>query len=119
MQDKNILALVGNRIREIRKAKGLSQEALAERSGYQTSYIGGVERGERNISLVNLAKIADSLAIHVGELFNFDVDVLEIGHSLALNEIILMLNQRKDGELQALTTILKELFKTYESKPDS
>lgn len=59
----------GARIREIRKQKQLSQEALALGCALDRTYIGGVERGERNISLINIYKIADALKIAPGLLF--------------------------------------------------
>jgi transcriptional regulator with XRE-family HTH domain len=59
----------GERVRELRKQKGLSQEALALSCELDRSYIGGVERGERNISLLNIQKIADALGISPRELF--------------------------------------------------
>lgn len=58
----------GARVRELRLARGLSQEALAYEAGLDRSYIGGVERGERNISLVNISKIADALEVHAKDL---------------------------------------------------
>lgn len=57
------LKKVGRNIREARKAKGISQEALALASGLDRSYVGSVERGERNISILNLKKISYSLGI--------------------------------------------------------
>ncbi len=68
----HILELVGNRIRDIRKSKSLSQEQLGEMSGFHYTYIGGLERGERNISVVNLFKIADALDTDISEFFNFE-----------------------------------------------
>jgi len=55
--------LVGMRIRELRLAKGLSQEALADEAGVHRTYIGSVERGERNISLDNIVRIARALKV--------------------------------------------------------
>ncbi|MEQ6341654.1 MAG: helix-turn-helix domain-containing protein [Gammaproteobacteria bacterium] len=60
----------GERVRELRKQKGLSQESLALTCGLDRTYIGGVERGERNISLLNIHKIATALGVPAKELFN-------------------------------------------------
>lgn len=60
----------GERIRELRKQKGLSQEALALACELDRTYIGGVERGERNISLLNIQRIADALGIPARELLS-------------------------------------------------
>lgn len=57
----DILERFGRRVRKLRKKKGLSQEALALEAGLDRTYVGGVERGERNISLVNIGKLADAL----------------------------------------------------------
>lgn len=59
----------GENLRSIRKSKGLSQETLALICGLDRTYIGGVERGERNISLVNIVKIAQSLGVEAKDLF--------------------------------------------------
>ena len=68
--DKNeYLVYFGKRVKELRKQKGLSQEALALLCDLDRSYIGGVERGERNISLINIYKIANALNISIKELF--------------------------------------------------
>jgi transcriptional regulator with XRE-family HTH domain len=62
------LKKVGQTIREARKSKGISQESLSLASGLDRSYVGGVERGERNISILNLKKIADALSLNMSEL---------------------------------------------------
>jgi transcriptional regulator with XRE-family HTH domain len=56
------------RLRETRMAKGLSQEALADEAGLHRTYVGSVERGERNISLVNVERLAKALNLTVCEL---------------------------------------------------
>lgn len=60
----------GHRVRDIRRLKNLSQEELAGLANIDRTYIGGVERGERNLSLLNIKRIADALKIHITELFN-------------------------------------------------
>jgi ribosome-binding protein aMBF1 (putative translation factor) len=59
----------GERVRELRKRKGLSQEALALACELDRTYIGGVERGERNLSLINIYRIAEALEVKPRELF--------------------------------------------------
>ena len=56
-------------MRELRTEKGLSQEGLALVCDLDRTYIGGIERGERNVSLVNIQKIASALGVTVRELF--------------------------------------------------
>lgn len=62
--EKNInLKKFGDQIRKYRKEKGLSQEKLAELTQLHRTYIGGIERGERNVSLLNIIRIAKVLEI--------------------------------------------------------
>lgn len=67
---KNVQKEFGYRLRQIRQNMGLSQEELAHLCNLDRSYVGGVERGERNISLVNIHKIANALNISPREFFN-------------------------------------------------
>lgn len=62
-----ILKRFGDRVRELRSKKGLSQEALGFDSDLDRTYISGIERGRRNVSLVNLAKIARALKISLSK----------------------------------------------------
>jgi len=62
---------LGLRIRRLRLSKGLTQEQLAHLSGISRQYIGDVERGERNIAIVNIEKIARALGVTLSELFDF------------------------------------------------
>ena len=58
----------GCKIRDLRTAQGMSQEALAQKSGLHRTYIGGIERGERNISLINIEKIAKALNLSLSDI---------------------------------------------------
>lgn len=58
----------GLRVRELRRTQGLSQEAFADKCDLDRTYIGGIERGERNVSLRNIAVIAKALGISISEL---------------------------------------------------
>ena len=60
--------LIGLKIRKLRLALKLSQEDLAERSGTHRNYVGGVERGERNVALLNIIQIARALGVRPAAL---------------------------------------------------
>ncbi|MES2826482.1 MAG: helix-turn-helix transcriptional regulator [Pseudomonadota bacterium] len=57
------LATFGQRLIELRKKKGFSQEGLALESGLARSYLGGVERGQRNIAVLNIYRLAEALGV--------------------------------------------------------
>jgi transcriptional regulator with XRE-family HTH domain len=59
----------GEQVRKLRKAKGLSQEKLAELTELHRTYIGGIERGERNVALINIIRIARTLEVSPSQLF--------------------------------------------------
>ena len=59
----------GRRVRELRHKAKLSQEQLAESAGIHWTYLGGIERGTRNPSLINIGKIADALSVAPADLF--------------------------------------------------
>ena len=62
--DERMVAF-GKRVREVRKAKGVSQEKLAEMAGIDRSYMGNIERGEKNITLKKIYEICDALQIDI------------------------------------------------------
>ena len=59
----------GNTLRQLRDERGYSQEELAERAGLHRNYVGGVERGERNVALENIVKLAKALSVPPRDLF--------------------------------------------------
>lgn len=61
-------AALGRSIRELRRGVGISQEDLADRSRLHRTYVGGIERGERNVSFGNLLKLANALDVRPSEL---------------------------------------------------
>lgn len=65
------LVLFGQRLVQLRKERGWSQEHLALECGMARSYLGGVERGKRNIALLNICKLADALSVSPAEMLKF------------------------------------------------
>jgi len=71
--NKNVILLkIGNNITQLRKSKGWTQEELAFECQLHRTYIGSVERGERNIAILNLFKIANALEVEVKEIIKQD-----------------------------------------------
>jgi len=68
---KDVEKRFGKRVRELRLAKGLSQEELAYRAGVHRTYLGGIERGERHPALKHISAIAKALGVSLSELFTF------------------------------------------------
>lgn len=70
MAKKEILIKFGKRVRQERLKRGLSQEELASKAGVHRTYIGMIERGEKNITLRNIERIAEALDLEISGLFN-------------------------------------------------
>lgn len=84
-------AQLGERIRELRKAWGLTQEQLAERADVHVSFVGNVERGENVPSIKTLRRIAKALGVSVKDVFDFpDEDTDEM-----IDEIFVMLKSKR------------------------
>lgn len=64
-----VLIDFGNRVKALRKEKGYSQEELAFKAGVHRTYVGMIERAEKNITLVNIEKVAKALEIEIKDLF--------------------------------------------------
>lgn len=65
-----LLARIGNRLRLLRLEAGISQEELAARAELHRTYVGGIERGERNVAVVNLVRLAKALGVSASELLH-------------------------------------------------
>lgn len=71
MDETTILSLLGKRVKNLRISRNLSQEELATLSDLDRTYISSIERGKRNVSLINLARLSDSLGISLSDLVDF------------------------------------------------
>lgn len=70
MQKSPILEALGQNVRKFRVEQGLSQEQLADSAGLHRTYIGMIERAEKNITLCNIEKIANALSVNIVALFS-------------------------------------------------
>ncbi len=68
METNSILKRFGSKVKKLRLERGWTQEELARRADLHRTYIGSIERHERNVSLVNLEKIANALGVDIKEL---------------------------------------------------
>jgi transcriptional regulator with XRE-family HTH domain len=72
VKNDEILKKFGKRVKALRLEKGItSQMALANKAGLDRTYVGGLERGERNVALINISKIAKALGVDLTDLFRF------------------------------------------------
>lgn len=101
---------IGEQIRHYRTLKGLTQEQLAEVLDSQGTYIGRVERGEQNLQLQTLEKIAEALHISVYALFR---DPLEsLNQDEWIWQVIMLLKQQDFKEQERAFRVLNEVFRT-------
>ena len=114
-----LVKLVGIKIKQIRKSRELTQDELAEKCGLQTSYLAGVERGDRNITLQTLEKITVGLEVSSKKIFNFSDINVEQNH-LEKNEILMILDSllesKSEEEIRLILNIATDIFNTYNKK---
>jgi transcriptional regulator with XRE-family HTH domain len=102
---EDIKSLIGKRIRDLRKQRGLSQEELGWKAELHFTYIGAVERGERNCSIITLEKIAKGLGINIKDFFDIPFHKTDI--KKLKKEITNQINLLSPQTL----TLLKEMLK--------
>lgn len=103
----NSLSLLGKRIRALRKAKGLTQEGLAAASESGSKYISEVERGEANLTVNLLEKIAEGLDVEVSSLLSYQH---EAGRSELESKLTTMITKGNYEQVQLLYRIAREIF---------
>lgn len=74
MKEEDLLLAFGTHVKSLRLERGLSQESLASLCSLDRTYISGIERGRRNVSLVNIVKLAYSLDVPPEKLLTFDME---------------------------------------------
>lgn len=113
-----LVNIVGTNIREIRKQKKMTQEELAEKCGLQTSYLAGVERGNRNITLSTLEKITIGLGINAIELFELEIpmNILPIETEQLIHLFANQLKTKSEKEIQLIIKLASEIFEAYNGK---
>ena len=107
---KALSAEIGQRLRAYRQQIGLTQEELAERAGVHKTYIGQVERGEKNLTISSLEKISRSLEISISVLFEGIEEFSESPDDIALKCYWLIRNKTPESQ-QHLYNILLEIEK--------
>ena len=102
----SIVAIAGHRLRALRQQRGYTQEEMAERAELHTTYIGQVERGEKNLTLLSMEKLLSALGVSFSEFFEYIEEERNEGLAAKCYEII----SRKSSEQQArIFRILNEI----------
>lgn len=98
---------LGERIRKLRKQRGLSQEQLGELAGLHTNYIGQIERGEKNLTIETLDKVVSGLEVSLEELFRY-IDPA-VGED-KLSEITQLLASRSTEDHEMVLQVIRSVF---------
>jgi XRE family transcriptional regulator, regulator of sulfur utilization len=108
---ESVLRNVGNMIRDIRKSRGWSQEQLAEIAGTKHSDIGQIERGERNVTLRTLEKVAHTLGVEVYSLFEYEIQSKLAEKKYLITQIINILADMPENDLEKTLRILETIYR--------
>ncbi len=111
---QNIRILLGQKIRKLRQEMDWSQEKLGERANLHPTYVGGIERGERNVSLENLSRLAAAFDLSLSELFEFPGQ--ESAREAMESSIHLLLRKQEEHTLKFFLEFLK-LFDEWLERP--
>lgn len=105
-------ARFGMRIRDLRKARGLTQPTLAERSGVAEKYLSDIERGKVNVSLTIMSRLAAGLGVPVKELFVVDEDTTVDDDRQIARDLVAAITATADDEKAArLRLFLERVFR--------
>jgi transcriptional regulator with XRE-family HTH domain len=112
----SFIRLIGERIKSIRRARGLTQEEVAEKAGIKSSYVTGIETGKRNSSLKTVAKLLNALNVEPSELFNFsEIESDALREKKSTVELIKALLLSRDiREIKLIQKVAREFFDTID-----
>ncbi|MEI2397035.1 helix-turn-helix domain-containing protein [Paenibacillus phytohabitans] len=112
----SFIRLIGERIKSIRRSRGLTQEELAERAGIKSSYVTGIETGKRNSSLKTISKLLTALEVEPWELFNFSEIESEELHEKRTNVELIkaLLLSRELHEIKLIQKVARQVFDTID-----
>jgi transcriptional regulator with XRE-family HTH domain len=114
-----LAAHVGAKIRMFRKNRGLTQEQLGEKVQQPQSYLGGIERGEKNISLDTIDKIANALGIRPVDLFSTYSETRKtdtLDKEKLADAITLLLKSRSVEEIKIISKLIEDVLRVFDSK---
>ena len=111
---QTIRSRLGKRVRHLRTNLAWSQEKLAEKAGLHPTYVGGIERGERNVSLENLFKLSRAFDITLAELFQFPQGRPKEKESLIRIRVKRLIAEEDEPSVRLLST-LRENVQTLEN----
>ena len=109
----NLVHRLGERIRLLRRERNLSQEQLGELAGLHTNYIGQVERGEKNVTIESLEKIAAGLRVSMDELFRY-IDPMK--REDELTQIHKLLSSRSNQDKAMVLKMIRNIFEWEAAK---
>ena len=115
--DQNFFKNLGKRIRELRKARLLTQEELAELADLHPTYIGGIERGEKNLSIQSLLKIAEGLEIEIKDLLAPVSGQAAGEREAAMLEILALLERKGTKDLKWIKMVVGDIIRWTEKRP--
>lgn len=113
---KDIKKALGLRVRELRTKQEISQEELADRAGLHWTYVGGVERGEKNVTLETMFKLSQGLGIDVTDLFAFAKQKPQAGENKVFTaEIYNLVKNLEPKNREIVKRVIKTLVKELEN----
>lgn len=111
-----MLTIVGERVRYLRKNRGLTQEQLGEIVGLPQSYIGGIERGEKNISLETLERVIKALNINLDDVFEPIENKNKFEKEKLIDLISLKLIQRDLDEIEIIKKLISGVLEALDKR---